>query len=322
MKNLISALLLLLSFGSNTSFSQIQPRNAQITAKLNQSIEKNGGSNNYWYKNSNWVPQPSTTWTTFKSNLLKTNPTINESLAEKGKFCGVLIINLDKKGMVKYTDFLYSSRNDSILINTVLTHIYQTKFQSSDKSLAKQSFEPFKAYFEIKADKSLLTTIPASSIPDSVNNPWRSLDSATLAAINKFEFPTTKEKVTDSSDQTAINNNKYPNNSNNIKVSEDTNFVKAQFFGGDRKFQELIMDNFVYPSRCLEKGISGHVQLKFRVNREGIVDKITTTTKTPSCPEFTAEAKRVIQLAPWIPATYKGKVINCWLTIPIKLSVQ
>jgi len=97
----------------------------------------------------------------------------------------------------------------------------------------------------------------------------------------------------------------------------------ARFLGGDAAFRDYIANEFVYPSRCLDKNIAGYVRMRFMVNRNGVVTQCRIKEGTKNCPEFGLEAARILKACPkWVPATYNGKNISAWFEVPISLSVS
>ncbi len=98
--------------------------------------------------------------------------------------------------------------------------------------------------------------------------------------------------------------------------------IKAQFPGGDEKFKEFVVNNFQYPIRCQDDGINGYVMLRFVVDEVGRVSRVSAIEETPSCPEFTTEAIRVLKKSPrWIPGNNNGVMMKSWREIPIKLNI-
>lgn len=111
----------------------------------------------------------------------------------------------------------------------------------------------------------------------------------------------------------------HPENDTAVKPVE----VEAAFPGGMVLFYDFVADHFEYPNRCLEEGISGKVRLRFVVDIRGNISNILTVDSTRSCPEFTAEAIRVLKMSPkWIPAQVNGKFVKSWREIPIVLQVD
>lgn len=100
--------------------------------------------------------------------------------------------------------------------------------------------------------------------------------------------------------------------------------IQGQFKGGDNAFTKFVSDNFEYPSRCLDEGISGSVKLRFIVDRQGRISKIWVIDETTACPEFTQEAIRVLKKSSglWIPAQYNGKPVVSWRVLPIALRLN
>jgi len=117
----------------------------------------------------------------------------------------------------------------------------------------------------------------------------------------------------------AVENERIPEDS--IYSCEVAN--RATPVGGMDRFLENIRDNFVYPARCLDKGINGDVIIRFVVEKDGSVSHVTAVQQTPKCPEFAAEAIRVIKNSPrWIPGKHNGSYVRSCLEIPIKMSVK
>lgn len=97
----------------------------------------------------------------------------------------------------------------------------------------------------------------------------------------------------------------------------------ATYPGGEQPFISLIAQSFIYPSRCRDKGISGYVKLKFKVNYDGSITNFVVLEETATCPEFTKEAIRVIKLSePWLPAIKDGVPIPALRVLPIRLDMK
>ena len=93
--------------------------------------------------------------------------------------------------------------------------------------------------------------------------------------------------------------------------------------GGMDMFFQHIRDHFIYPVRCMEQGINGSVLIRFVVEKDGRVTMPIAVQQTPKCPEFTAEAIRVINITPrWIPGMHNGQYVRSYMEVPIKLSVK
>ncbi len=95
----------------------------------------------------------------------------------------------------------------------------------------------------------------------------------------------------------------------------DTEAKFPLYNGGYLKY---FQENFKYPPRCLEDGLSGKVVLRFVVDVKGRVRNISCVEETNSCPEFTKEAIRVLMKSPnWYPAIKNGRYVNSWMQIPV-----
>lgn len=98
---------------------------------------------------------------------------------------------------------------------------------------------------------------------------------------------------------------------------------KAEFKGGEAAFREFIGDKFVYPTRCFESGISGSVIIRFVVEKDGRLSNLTVVEQSAKCPEFAAEALRVLRSSPkWIPGKANGQYVRSYRELPIKMSVN
>ncbi|MBL7813265.1 MAG: energy transducer TonB [Bacteroidetes bacterium] len=99
--------------------------------------------------------------------------------------------------------------------------------------------------------------------------------------------------------------------------------IQARFPGGDSAFAVFVRNNFEYPFRCLDSGISGYVKLRFIVDKTGRISDIRATEETKACPEFTQEAMRVLRSSPkWIPGQVNGKFVKSYRQVPIRLSLE
>ena len=98
---------------------------------------------------------------------------------------------------------------------------------------------------------------------------------------------------------------------------------RAQFKGGDAAFRNYIFDKFVYPKRCFEMAISGSVIVGFVVEKDGRLSNLKIIEQSPKCPEFAAEALRVVRSSPrWIPGMANGVYVRSYHELPLKMSVE
>jgi len=129
------------------------------------------------------------------------------------------------------------------------------------------------------------------------------------------------------SKKTVKKNQQYPVESNNLTDEEQSIeaasvvSVKATFVGGESKFREYVANNFQYPTRCQVEGINGDVLLRFIVDETGKISNVKAIEETTLCPEFTAEAIRVLERSPrWIPGQNNGKFVSSYREIPLRLN--
>ena len=98
---------------------------------------------------------------------------------------------------------------------------------------------------------------------------------------------------------------------------------KPQFKGGDNAFMTFVADKFIYPKRCYENGISGSVLIRFVVEKDGKLSNLTVIEQSAKCPEFAAEALRVVRSSPtWIPGKHNGNYVRSYRELPIKMAVE
>jgi TonB family protein len=110
-------------------------------------------------------------------------------------------------------------------------------------------------------------------------------------------------------------------------VSEaDTPFVKVdvmpQFPGGDQAILQFIAKNTKYPENAKTKGIQGRVVVRFAVETDGTIDKISVLKGVD--PELDAEAIRVTSTLPAFekPGLVNGKPVAVWYMIPITYTLK
>jgi periplasmic protein TonB len=89
-----------------------------------------------------------------------------------------------------------------------------------------------------------------------------------------------------------------------------------EFPGGFAAVRRYITDNIIYPKALLSKKITGFVQVRFCVTKEGLVSKISVIKSLD--PLADEEAIRVLKSMPrWKPGISQGKHIDIWFTLPI-----
>lgn len=95
------------------------------------------------------------------------------------------------------------------------------------------------------------------------------------------------------------------------------------FPGGEQQFLEFFKSHFIYPENCLSIGMEGYVKLRFVVDVNGRLSRISAVEETAGCPEFTKEAIRVLQMSPvWIPAQKGGRFVPSWRELPVRITLE
>jgi protein TonB len=94
---------------------------------------------------------------------------------------------------------------------------------------------------------------------------------------------------------------------------------QPQFSEGD--VMKWVSEHINYPVVAIENNIKGKVILKFVVNSDGSVDRVTILKGVD--PSLDKEAVRVVQAMPkWIPGKQNGKEVNVWFTLPVNFTLN
>ena len=109
-------------------------------------------------------------------------------------------------------------------------------------------------------------------------------------------------------------------------ISSDTPFEVVDelpvFKGGESALLQYIAENTKYPEAAKAKGITGKVIVRFAVEADGSVDKISILRGVD--PELDMEAIRVVQTLPAFekPGIKDGKAVPVWFMIPINYTLK
>ena len=99
--------------------------------------------------------------------------------------------------------------------------------------------------------------------------------------------------------------------------------IAPRFVGRDSAFNQFVKTNFKYPAACMEAGISGDLLIRMVVNTAGKLSNIQVIKSVANCPDFDAEAIRLLQSGPmWIPGITKGKFVKCYHTITMHIGLD
>jgi len=98
--------------------------------------------------------------------------------------------------------------------------------------------------------------------------------------------------------------------------------VMPVFKGGDGAIIKYITENVKYPEKAKENGITGKVIVRFAVEADGSIGRVTILKGVD--PELDMEAFRVVNAMPAFekPALKDGKNVAVWYTIPINFALQ
>jgi len=109
-------------------------------------------------------------------------------------------------------------------------------------------------------------------------------------------------------------------------IEEDTPFIIVEnmpkFNGGDlTSFWKYAQENIKYPEIAAENGVSGTVNIKFVVNKQGYVVDVEVIRGVD--PALDKEAMRVIKNSPqWEPGKQRGRPVSVLMNLPIKFILQ
>jgi len=93
------------------------------------------------------------------------------------------------------------------------------------------------------------------------------------------------------------------------------------FPGGEKALMEFIYENIRYPEEARQAGIEGRVVIRFCVNYNGAVDRVSVIKGVH--PLLDNEAIRVVSLLPpWEPGKQGGKPVNVWYSVPINFQLR
>lgn len=108
--------------------------------------------------------------------------------------------------------------------------------------------------------------------------------------------------------------------------SADTVFTMVDEFplfpGGEAALLNFISENVQYPERAKGNGTQGKVVIRFAVEKDGSIDKISVLKGVD--PELDKEAVRVVSTLPSFekPGIKDGKVVPVWYMVPINYTLK
>ena len=93
------------------------------------------------------------------------------------------------------------------------------------------------------------------------------------------------------------------------------------FPGGDAALLKYIAENTTYPERAKESNIQGRVILRFCINPNGSVSRVSVLKGVD--PDLDAEAIRVVETLPaFNPGRQGGKAVPVWYMVPITYTLK
>jgi TonB family protein len=109
-------------------------------------------------------------------------------------------------------------------------------------------------------------------------------------------------------------------------ANSETPYVEVDqmpaFTGGDAALMKFLGENTKYPDNAKLKGIQGKVIVKFAVEKDGSVDRVSIVKGVD--PDLDNEALRVVGTLPAFekPGIKDGKPVPVWFMIPINFNLQ
>ena len=96
-----------------------------------------------------------------------------------------------------------------------------------------------------------------------------------------------------------------------------------EFPGGSIAIGKFIKQNFIYPQRAKDDGISGTCYISFVIDTLGKIKDIKIIKGIKGCFECDEEAKRLISIMPnWKPTSVNGKKQECKINYPVKFQMM
>lgn len=97
--------------------------------------------------------------------------------------------------------------------------------------------------------------------------------------------------------------------------------VKAEFPGGEAALLKFLGNSVRYPSIAAENGISGKVNVRFIINKDGSVEGAVVMRSVDS--SLAQEAIRVVNSMPkWKPGMINGMPVRMYYRVPITFQLQ
>ncbi|MCC7298837.1 MAG: TonB family protein [Bacteroidia bacterium] len=249
----------------------------------------------------NSKPEPIDGWIALRKKA-EQNPIVDSMLNEKGLVVAFYTAEISKKGVLKSLTL-----NDEGPLNGPSTKVLTAILQGITWKPKIVKGKPKATIYEFSFSISRYSK--SSIIADSTYKAQRQL----YDSLAKLCTDTLLDgSLTDSASQKI-----------QTQYGLDINSEMPRYPGGDAGFIRFIENNFKYPVRCLEAGISANVLVRFSINPYGKPSKIQMIKNSKLCPEFGIEAMRVIKETEfWIPAIWQGYYISTYRKIPINLQTN
>lgn len=111
------------------------------------------------------------------------------------------------------------------------------------------------------------------------------------------------------------------NDTINGEVIYDVVEEPPSFPGGIKAFMLYISQNMLYPETAMEMKLQGNTFVRFVIMKDGSVDSVRVF-RSAGDKSLDDEAVRLVSAMPkWIPARYRGEIVNCWFVIPVKFTI-
>ncbi|MBI5010898.1 MAG: TonB family protein [Bacteroidia bacterium] len=147
-----------------------------------------------------------------------------------------------------------------------------------------------------------------------------------LAVSAYRDIPFTEQKTDSAAGtsqlQVVYGENAYPGSSEEHKTVPYVQVEQMPLFpGGDVELLKYLAANTRYPEKAKENGIQGRVIVRFCVNENGSVDRISILKGVD--PELDAEAVRVVGTLPaFMPGRQGGIAVPTWYMVPLTFALR
>lgn len=96
-----------------------------------------------------------------------------------------------------------------------------------------------------------------------------------------------------------------------------------EYPGGYKEMVRFLSSNMQYPELPRISGIQGKANVRFIVEKNGVVQDVKVTRGVPNCDECDKEAIRVVKKMPqWKPGKINGQPVRSYFNLPVTFAIK